>query len=89
MKSSLATARSRAPASTADESASLSRGASPAAGGAGANPMAGLANLMGGMGGGGGGGMPDLSSIMNNPAIMGMAQQMMANGGLERMMGNE
>ena len=54
--------------------------------------MAGLANLMGGMGGGGGGGgggMPDLSSIMNNPAIMGMAQQMMANGGLERMMGNE
>jgi len=52
--------------------------------------MAGLANLMGGMGGGGGGGgMPDLSSIMNNPAIMSMAQQMMANGGLERMMGNE
>jgi len=90
MKSSLATARSRAPASTADESASLSRGASPAAGAGGGNPMAGLANLMGGMGGGGGGGgMPDLSSIMNNPAIMSMAQQMMANGGLERMMGNE
>jgi small glutamine-rich tetratricopeptide repeat-containing protein alpha len=36
----------------------------------------------------GGGGMPDLASMMNNPAMMQMAQQMMANGGLERLMSN-
>lgn len=33
--------------------------------------------------------MPGLADIMNNPAIMGMAQQMMSNGGIERMMQNE
>jgi small glutamine-rich tetratricopeptide repeat-containing protein alpha len=44
---------------------------------------------MGGEGGaGGGGGMPDLSSIMNNPMMMQMAQQMMANGGMDRLMNN-
>ncbi|KAH9853038.1 hypothetical protein C2E23DRAFT_885032 [Lenzites betulinus] len=36
----------------------------------------------------GAGGMPDLSSFMNNPMMMQMAQQMMANGGLERLMQN-
>jgi hypothetical protein len=42
-----------------------------------------------GMGGeAGGGGMPDLASLMNNPAMMQMAQQMMANGGMERLMSN-
>ena len=45
-----------------------------------------------GMGGGGGaggpGGMPDLSNILNNPMMMQMAQQMMANGGMERLMSN-
>ncbi|KAF9072732.1 cytoplasmic protein [Rhodocollybia butyracea] len=39
-------------------------------------------------GGGGGGGMPDLASMMNNPQMMAMAQQMMANGGLANLMGN-
>ncbi len=39
-------------------------------------------------GGGGGGGLPDLSSMMNNPTFMQMAQNMMANGGLERLMQN-
>jgi small glutamine-rich tetratricopeptide repeat-containing protein alpha len=44
---------------------------------------------MGGAGAGAGaGGMPDLASLMNNPAMMQMAQQMMANGGLERLMSN-
>lgn len=38
--------------------------------------------------GGGGGGMPDLSGLMNNPMMRQMAQQMMANGGLERLMQN-
>jgi hypothetical protein len=49
-----------------------------------------LRNLGGGGAGGAGGagGMPDLAGMMNNPAMMQMAQQMMANGGLERMMSN-
>jgi small glutamine-rich tetratricopeptide repeat-containing protein alpha len=40
------------------------------------------------MGGAGAGGMPDLAGMMNNPAMMQMAQQMMANGGMERLMSN-
>ena len=39
-------------------------------------------------GAGGAGGMPDLSSILSNPAMMQMAQQMMQNGGLESLMSN-
>ena len=45
--------------------------------------LPGLADMMGG-----GGGMPDLASMMNNPMMMQMAQQLMANGGLERIMSN-
>lgn len=48
-----------------------------------------LAGMFGGAGGGGaGGGMPDLSSLMSNPQVMEMAQNMMANGGMERLMQN-
>jgi small glutamine-rich tetratricopeptide repeat-containing protein alpha len=54
------------------------------AGGAGGMPD--LASMLGGAGGAGG--MPDLAGMMNNPAMMQMAQQMMANGGLERLMSN-
>lgn len=32
--------------------------------------------------------MPDLASLMNNPMMAQMAQQLMANGGLERLMAN-
>ncbi len=59
-----------------------------------AAPAGGLGGLadslrnLGGGGAGGAGGMPDLASMMNNPAMMQMAQQMMANGGLERVMSN-
>jgi hypothetical protein len=53
----------------------------------GADGPGGLADILGNMGGGAGG-MPDLASMMNNPAMMQMAQQMMANGGLERLMSN-
>ena len=42
----------------------------------------------GGGGGGGGGGGDGLAGMLNNPMMMQMAQQMMANGGLERLMGN-
>jgi small glutamine-rich tetratricopeptide repeat-containing protein alpha len=41
-----------------------------------------------GAGAGGAGGMPDLAGLMQNPMMMQMAQQMMANGGMERMMQN-
>jgi small glutamine-rich tetratricopeptide repeat-containing protein alpha len=59
-----------------------------------AAPAGGLGGLadslrnLGGGGAGGAGGMPDLAGMMNNPAMMQMAQQMMANGGLERVMSN-
>ena len=61
---------------------------------AGAGGLGGLADTLRNMGGAGAGasagagGMPDLASIMNNPAMMQMAQQMMANGGVERLMSN-
>ena len=48
--------------------------------------LSGMANMLGGMGRGGG--MPDISTLMSNPAIMQMAQNMMANGGMERLMQN-
>ena len=66
------------------------RSSNPPAG-AGAGGLGGMADMfrnMGGMGGAGAGGMPDLAGLMNNPMMMQMAQQMMANGGLERLMSN-
>lgn len=58
---------------------------SDASAGAGAG---GMADLLRNMGAGGGGGMPDIAGLMNNPAMMQMAQQMMQNGGMERLMQN-
>lgn len=56
--------------------------------GAGGPGLGGMADMFRNMGGGAGGGMPDLAGLMNNPMMMQMAQQMMANGGLERLMSN-
>ncbi|KAF7978885.1 hypothetical protein HWV62_44383 [Athelia sp. TMB] len=56
--------------------------------GAGLGGMGGMADMLRGMGGGGGGGMPDIAAMMQNPALMQMAQNMMANGGLESLMSN-
>ncbi|KAF9434440.1 hypothetical protein BGZ76_008020 [Entomortierella beljakovae] len=81
MKSSLATARSKA---RDNEVAPSAR--SPG-GGAGGLP-AGFPDLSALGGGGGAGGMPDLASLMNNPALMGMAQQMMQSGALNSLMSN-
>ncbi|KAJ3972305.1 putative stress-induced protein STI1 [Lentinula raphanica] len=53
----------------------------------GLSDMSGMADMLRGMGGGGGG-MPDLASMMNNPQMMAMAQQMMSNGGLANLMQN-
>ena len=52
--------------------------------------LGGMADLLRGMGGAGGagGGMPDLASMMNNPQLMAMAQQLASNGGLANMMQN-
>ncbi|KAJ3574617.1 hypothetical protein NP233_g1651 [Leucocoprinus birnbaumii] len=93
LKSSLASAKSKL--GTESEVSPRSTPAPDASAGAGAaGGMGGLADMfrgMGGMGGGAGGGaggMPDLASLMNNPAIMSMAQQMAQNGGLERLMQN-
>ncbi|KAG0243414.1 hypothetical protein B0O80DRAFT_450038 [Mortierella sp. GBAus27b] len=76
MKSSLATARSKV----------RDNDVSPSTPGAGGLP-AGFPDL-GGLGGGGAGGMPDLATLMSNPAIMGMAQQMMQSGALDSLMTN-
>ena len=48
----------------------------------------GLPGMPGGFGsllGGGGGGMPDLGAILNNPAMMNMAAQMMQNPAMQQM----
>jgi len=51
-----------------------------AGGGAGGMPdLSNLAGMFGGGGAGGGGGMPDLSSIMSNPMLSSMAQNLMSN----------
>lgn len=49
--------------------------------------LAGLADIFAGAGAGAGG-TPNLANMMNNPMMMQMAQQLMANGGLERLMSN-
>ncbi|KAF2651893.1 small glutamine-rich tetratricopeptide repeat-containing protein-like protein [Lophiostoma macrostomum CBS 122681] len=54
------------------------RGA-PGAGGGGMPDLSSLAGMLGGGGGGGGGGMPDLSSLMQNPMMRQMAQNVMQN----------
>jgi small glutamine-rich tetratricopeptide repeat-containing protein alpha len=57
----------------------------------GPNPAAGfggMADMMRNMGMGPGGGMPDIASMMNNPQLMAMAQQMASNGGLANLMQN-
>jgi small glutamine-rich tetratricopeptide repeat-containing protein alpha len=95
-RDSLANARSRLPnaGSDSDSDDDDDQVAAPAAGssrapGAGAGGMpdfSSMASMMAGMGGGGAGGMPDISAMMKNPQLMEMAQKMMANGGLEKLM---
>jgi len=85
LKSGLQNAEARSePTSSsaaADRSVPAATGAPPG--------MGGLADLLGGMGGGSGaGGMPDMASLLQNPMMMEMAQKMMANGGMDRMMQN-
>ena len=91
LKTGLARAKARIPKETAEPDADAVDASSPP-GAAGFGGMADMLRNMGmggaGAGAGGAGGMPDLSGMLNNPMMMQMAQQMMANGGLERLMGN-
>ncbi|KAH9817960.1 small glutamine-rich tetratricopeptide repeat-containing protein A [Melampsora americana] len=80
IRKSLATAKSKAKLTPSTSRGTDGSSSSPS--GAGAMPD--LASMMGQ----GGNGMPDLSALMNNPMMAQMAQSMMANGGLERMMQN-
>ena len=84
------TKRASSAQSSAPSTRSAGAGAGAGAGGPGGMDWSQMANLMGGMGGtgGSGGGMPDIASLMNNPRMMEMAQQMMSNGGLEQLMQN-
>lgn len=64
---------------------------SDAAGGGGFPNLSSLASMFGGGGEGGGGeggGMPNLAGLMNNPTMRQMAQNLMASGGLDRLMQN-
>lgn len=93
LKSGLANATSRI-SSGDDESPTETPSTGDASTGAGASAGAGAGAGLGGMAdmfrnyAGGGGGMPDLASLMNNPQVMAMAQQMTANGELQRLMQN-
>lgn len=69
-----------------DESPEVASSATAAPPGAGPGGMdfGAMADMMRGMGGEGGpGGAGGLAGLLNNPAMMQMAQQMMGNGGLE------
>jgi small glutamine-rich tetratricopeptide repeat-containing protein alpha len=64
-----------------DESFPSQSSRSPSGPGAGLGNMAGMADMLRGMGGAGG--MPDIMSMMQNPQMMAMVNNMMANGGME------
>ena len=63
------------PEEPVDEADGDARGAAAA----GMPDLSALAGMMGGGAGGGGGGMPDLSQLMNNPMLAGMAQNLMSD----------
>ena len=63
--------------------------ANPTSGPAGGMDFGAMADMMRNMGGGpDAGGAGGLAAMMNNPMMMQMAQQMMGNGGMERLMQN-
>ena len=90
LKSGRDNAKSRIPSASTSES---TRSTLAGGDGGGANFDEVLRSLGGGGGGGGSGsgagpGGFDIASMMQNPMFMGMAQQLMQNGGLEGLMGN-
>lgn len=86
LKSSLASAKAKINAESEVSPRGTPAGVDDPSAGVGAGGgMGGLADMLKNIGGGGGG-MPDLTSLMSNPAIKSMAQQMAQNGGLSRLM---
>ncbi|EJD55100.1 TPR-like protein [Auricularia subglabra TFB-10046 SS5] len=86
LKTGYDAAKARIPESADDED-DIPPAAAAEGGARGAPDLSSLAGMFGG-GGAGGGGMPDLGSLLSNPAIAGIAQQLMGNGGLESLMSN-
>jgi small glutamine-rich tetratricopeptide repeat-containing protein alpha len=82
MKTGLQNSESRIVSDGGGDAAAISSESQPESNSGGLGGMADAIRNMGG------GGMPDLSGMMNNPAMMQMAQEMMANGGLERLASN-
>jgi small glutamine-rich tetratricopeptide repeat-containing protein alpha len=82
MKTGLQNSESRIVSDGGGDAAAISSESQPESDSGGLGGMADAIRNMGG------GGMPDLSGMMNNPAMMQMAQEMMANGGLERLASN-
>ncbi|KAB8338965.1 hypothetical protein FH972_021905 [Carpinus fangiana] len=91
MKRGYETAKRRVQETNDEANVGSTRAASPGSASAGGVPdLGGLASMLGGGGPGGqGGGMPDLSSLMNNPMMRQMAQNIMSNpSAMQNMMSN-
>lgn len=92
LKTGLSNAEARIPSEKEDEAAdtisSPDSGSGTPRGNSVGSGNSSFEDMMRGMQDGSMGGMPDMSSLMNNPMMMQMAQQMMSNGGLERLMSN-
>lgn len=80
LKSSLQTAKIKADSKSVERSM-------PSSGAGGAGGMPDFSALSSALGGGAGG-APDFGAMLNNPALMGMAQQMMQSGALDNLMNN-
>ena len=94
LTSALANAKARAKEPEPPTETQSTPSTQPGAGPGGMN-LGGMADMLRGMTGGGPGGEAGeaagaggLGGLLNNPMMMQMAQQMMANGGLERLMQN-
>ncbi|KAF8736030.1 hypothetical protein AX14_001032 [Amanita brunnescens Koide BX004] len=85
LKAGLQNAQTRIAADASD----VSSGSTTGTPGPDPQNMGAMADMLRNMGGAGrGGGMPDLASLMNNPQVMQMAQQLASNGGLASLMQN-
>ena len=74
---------------TSADASDVSNRSTPGASDSNPSNFGAMADMLRGMGGAGrGGGMPDLASLMNNPQVMQMAQQLASNGGLANLMQN-
>jgi len=77
------------PEGTAESTSASPSSGSPPPQNPGARGMPDLSSLLGSLGGAGrGGGAPDLASILNNPMLMNMAQQMASSGAFDGLMNN-